>query len=170
MNITAGGPMISPVAAGSGEPSAGHALHRAGPVLRLPRVRFSVRQMMIAVALLAFALWPIHHWLRRPYYEQRTKIHGLMADLCENDAKLMTGRAEACMARANRGAAWDDPCAEADILKCCPYPGDGPREGSWSEQSAVWARAARKSMRAAHWHSRMRDYYDGWSPIAPPGR
>jgi len=125
---------------------------------------------MIAVAVLAIVLWPARYWLRRPYYEERTKIHGLVAGLCENDAKLMMGRAHACRARADIGVPWEDAGEEDEVLKCCPYPSDGPRYGSWSEQAAVWERGARKSMRAADWHSRMCDYYEGWSPIAPRGR
>jgi hypothetical protein len=38
--------------------------------------------MMIAVALVAIVLWPVHHWLERPYYEEKAKFHGLMAELC----------------------------------------------------------------------------------------
>jgi hypothetical protein len=123
--------------------------------------------MMIAVALVAIVLWPVHHWLERPYYEEKAKFHGLMAELCASEGTLMTRRAESCSVRGNSGAAWEDPSEEADDLKCCPYPSDCPQHGSWSEQAAVWERAARRSLRAAEWHSRMRDYCSGWSPIAP---
>jgi hypothetical protein len=48
---------------------------------------------------------------------------------------------------AKAGAPWDDPGEEAEILKCCPYSSDAPRYGSWSEQAAVWERAASRSTR-----------------------
>jgi hypothetical protein len=121
--------------------------------------------MMIAVALAAIVLWPVHHWRQRPYYEEMTKVHGLMASLCANEAALMKHRAESCSARARSGAPWDETGEEVDNLKCCPYPSDSPQHGSWSEQAAVWERAGRKSQNAAEWHSRMCDYYNGWTII-----
>ena len=117
--------------------------------------------MMIAVALVAIVLWPVHHWRQRPYYEEMTRIHELMAYLCKNEATLFMHRAESCSARARSGASWDETGEEAENLKCCPYPNDCPQQGSWSEQAAVWERAAWKSQSAAEWHSRMRDYYSG---------
>jgi hypothetical protein len=133
----------------------------------LPRVRFSLRRMMIAVVLVAVVLWPVHLWLYWPYYEAKAKFHGLMAQLCEAEAKLMTERAEQCLARSTSGAPWDDASDEAEVLKICPYPSDGPRYGSWLEQSAVWQRAARKSARVAQRHSRIGDYYSGWDVFPP---
>jgi hypothetical protein len=135
--------------------------------VRLPKVRFTVRMKMIAVAFLAIGLWPVHHWLHQPYYEERANFHGMMAQFCECEAALYRHRATACSARASSGAPWDDPSEEAEDLKCCPYPSDGPRYGSWSEQAAVWERAARRSARVARRHSLMCDYCSGWSPIAP---
>src|SRR5262249_40496221 len=44
--------------------------------LRRPRVRITVRGMMIVVVLLAILLWPVHHWYQRPYYEERAAFHG----------------------------------------------------------------------------------------------
>lgn len=133
--------------------------------LRLSRVRITVRGMMIAVALVAIVLWPVHHWRQGPYYEEMARGHGLMADLCKNEATLMMQRAEACSARARSGAPWDEAGEEAENFKSCPYPNDCPQHGSWSEQAGVWERAARKSQSAAEWYSRMSDYYGGWTII-----
>jgi hypothetical protein len=68
-------------------------------------------------------------------------------------------------AGARGGAPWDETGDEVENLKCCPYPSKCPQHGSWSEQAAVWERAAWKSQSAAEWHSRMRDYYSGWTII-----
>jgi hypothetical protein len=135
------------------------ATSQAGSVtlLRLLRVRISVRAMMIMVACVAILLWPVHCCLQMPHYDERALFHGLMADLCRDEAELMTRRADACSARSRNGTAWDDPSEEAEVLKCCPYLTDMPRYGSWSEQAAVWARAARKAARAAKRHSGMAD-------------
>jgi hypothetical protein len=137
------------------------------PARRLPRVRFWLRHLMIAVVLVAVVLWPFHLWLYRPYYKEMARFHGLMAYLCEAEAKLMTRRAEQCLARSSSGAPWDDASDEAEVLKICPYPSDGPRYGSWLEQSAVWQRAARKSARVARRHSRIGDYYNLFAPQDP---
>jgi hypothetical protein len=126
-------------------------------ILRLLRVRISVRAMMIMVACVAILLWPVRCCLQMPYYEERALFHGFMADLCRYEAELMTRRADACSARARNGIAWDDPSEEAEVLKCCPYLTDRPRYGSWSEQAAVWARAARKAARAADRHAGLAD-------------
>jgi hypothetical protein len=133
--------------------------------LRLLRVRVSVRGMMIAVALVAIVLWPVHHWSQKPYYEEMARGHGLMAYFCANEAALMKQRAEACSARARTGAPWDETGEEAENLKCCPYPNDCPQNGSWSEQAGVWERAAEKARNASEWHSRMSNYCGGWSII-----
>ena len=137
------------------------------PAARFPRVRISVRGTMIAVACMAIVLSPVHHWLQMPFYEERANYHGLMANLCEYETALMRKRADACSVLAKSGAPWDDPGEEAEVLKCCPYSSDAPRYGSWSEQAAVWERAASRSTRCAQRHSRMCDYCRGWSPIAP---
>ncbi len=81
----------------------------------------------------------------------------------------MRHRADACAGRARRGAPWDDPSEQAAVLKCCPYPSDAPRYGSWVEQAAIWDRAAERARRAAEWHSRMSDYYDGRGPLPSHG-
>jgi len=116
---------------------------------------------MVAVAFVAIVLWPVHHWRQKPYYEEMSRGHELMAYFCENEAALMKQRAEACSARARSGAPWDETGEEAENLKCCPYPNDCPQNGSWFEQAGVWERAARKAKSAAEWHSRMSDYYGG---------
>jgi hypothetical protein len=133
--------------------------------LRLPGVRITVRGMMTAVALVAIVLWPVHRWRQKPYYEERGKYHELLAELCSNEARLMMRNADLCSARANRGIPWDDVGQETEDLQCCPYPSDRPQNGSWTEQAAVWERAARKSQSAAERRSSMRDYCTGWSPI-----
>jgi hypothetical protein len=130
--------------------------------LRLPRVQVTVRGMMSAVALMAIVLWPVHLWYQRPYYDEMSRDHDLMAYLCSNEATLMKQRAESCKARAGSAAPWDEAGEEAENLRCCPYLSDCPQHGSWSEQAAVWERAAGKAQNAADWHSRMRDYYGGW--------
>jgi hypothetical protein len=130
---------------------------RSVALLRLLRVRISVRAMMIMVACLAILLLPVHCCLQMPYYEELAGFHGFMADLCRYEAELMNRRADACSARARNGIAWDDPGEEAEVLKCCPYLTDRPRYGSWSEQAAVWARAARKAARAADRHAGLAD-------------
>ena len=137
--------------------------------LRFHRVRFTVRGTMAAVACVAVLLWPAHHWLQKPYYDEMASFHGMMAGLCESEAVLMKHRAKACSVRAQTGASWDDPSEEAETLKCCPYPEDVPRYGSWSEQAAIWERAARGGKRAAKRHARLCDYWHGWSPVAPRG-
>jgi hypothetical protein len=86
-----------------------------------------------------------------------------MAHLCTSEATLFKHRAESCWARATRRAAWGETGEDAETLRCCPYPSDSPQNGSWTEQAAVWDRAARKSLRAAEWHSQMREYYGGWT-------
>jgi len=120
---------------------------------------------MKAVAVLAICLWPVHYWLRLPYDRKLAQYNGMMADFCEAEAGMMMGRSKACLARAKSGAPWDDPSDEAETLKCCPYPNDNPRYGSWLEQSAVWERAAQRGMRTAVRYARTRDYYGGWSLI-----
>ncbi len=135
------------------------------PAGRLLRVRFTVRRVMIGVALVAIILWPFHLWLYKPYYDSRARFHGFMAALCEAEAQLMMQRADQCLARGGR--AWDDPSEEADVLKICPYPSDGPRYGSWLEQGAVWQRAAAKSRKAARWHSLRSDDYASWNLFEP---
>jgi hypothetical protein len=143
------------------------ATSQAGSIalLRLLRVRISVRAMMIMVACVAILLWPVHCCLQMPYYDERAMFHGLMADLCRYEAELMTRRADSCSARARNGTAWDDPSEEAEVLKCCPYLTDRPRYGSWSEQAAVWARAARKAARAADRHAGLAEYGTWSRPI-----
>src|ERR1700723_2816037 len=56
------------------------ATSQAGSValLRLLRVRISVRAMMIMVACVAILLWPVHCCLQMPYYDERALFHGLM--------------------------------------------------------------------------------------------
>jgi multisubunit Na+/H+ antiporter MnhB subunit len=133
------------------------------PAMRPHRVRITVRGMLIAVALLAIGLSPAHYWLYTPYYKEQANFHGMMARFCEDEAESMSRKAEACSARAHRGSQWDVPGKAAEDLKCCPYPSDVPRFGSWSEQAAVWERAAQRSMRAAERHSRISDYYSFWN-------
>jgi hypothetical protein len=123
--------------------------------------------MLAYLVLLAKYLQCVSFIPERPYYEEKANFHALMAELCASEGTLMTRMAESCSVRANSGAAWEGPSEEADDLKCCPYPSDCPQHGSWSEQAAVWERAARRSLRAAEWNSRMRDYCRGWGPIAP---
>jgi hypothetical protein len=137
------------------------------PAPRFPRVRISVRATMVAVACVAVVLWPVHHWRQMPVYEEKATFHGFMAQLCKYEAELMISRADACAARAISGTPWGDASEEAEVLKCCPYSSDGPRYASWSEQAAVWERAASRSKSGAERHSRMSDYYSGWSPIEP---
>jgi hypothetical protein len=128
------------------------ATSQAGSValLRLLRVRISVRAMMIMVACVAILLWPVHCCLQMPYYDERALFHGLMADLCRYEAELMTRRADACSARARNGIAWDDPSEEAEVLKCSPYLTDRPRYGSWSEQAPRGSQG-RQSRRSPCW-------------------
>jgi hypothetical protein len=128
--------------------------------ISLPPLRFSLRRMMIAVGLVAVVLWPVHLWLYRPYYQNKAGFHGLLADLAAAEAEIMTQRADQCLARSKSGTPWDDSSEEAEVLRICPYPSDGPRFGSWSEQRDVWQRAAARSRRAAQRHSRISDYYD----------
>lgn len=90
------------------------------PARKFARVRFTVRTAMIAVACLAIVLWPLHYWRRMPVYEERFSFHAFMAELCEYEAEIMKSRAEACAARASRGAPRDDASEEAEVLKCCP--------------------------------------------------
>ena len=122
---------------------------------------------MIAVGSVAIALAPVHCCLQMRYYTEMVLMHGLMADMCRSEAELMRQRADACAMRAKNGVAWDDSSEEAETLKCCPYPNDTPRYGSWSEQAAVWERASRKAARAADRHSGMAAYWSWRRPIQP---
>jgi hypothetical protein len=131
--------------------------------------RMTTRKLMMVIAILELILCAVHQGLRRPYYDERASFHGMMSDFCVAEADLMKGRADACRGRAMSDAPWDDTSDEAQDLKCCPYPWDAPRYGNWMDQAAVWERAARKASDAARRHSRACDYYNGWSPIAPPG-
>jgi hypothetical protein len=133
--------------------------------MRPPRI--TTRRTMIAVAISALIFWPVHCIRQLPYYERQFKLHDALAAFCRGEGELMTWRADACAARARSSAPWDDPSEAADDLKCCPYLNDVPRYGSWAEQAAIWERAAARAREAAEWHSRMADYYGGWSPIPP---
>jgi hypothetical protein len=136
--------------------------------MRLPRI--TTRRMMFAVAISALVLWPVHCVRRLPDDARQVNLHGAIAAFCKNEEELMKHRANACADRARSGAPWDDPGEVAEDLKCCPYINDVPRYGSWAEQAAIWERAATRAKEAAEWHSRMADYYGGWSPIPPRGR
>jgi hypothetical protein len=153
-----GGPWRS-----AGRPAASHAQRVSLP--RLLRVRISVRGIMVMVACVAILLFPVHCCLQLPYYEEQAQFHGFMAQLCRYEAEMMTGRANACSARARNGVAWDDPSEEAEVLKCCPYLTDTPRYASWSEQAAVWARAASKAASAADRHAGLAEYGTWRRPI-----
>jgi hypothetical protein len=132
------------------------------PDWRHDRLRIAVRGILIA-GFVSIELRPVHHWLHRPYYERQARNHGTTAGFCEYESEWMSRRADACSARARFGTPWNEPGEKAEALKSCPYPSDVPRHGSWSEQAAVWARAARKSKKAAERHSRMSDYYRAWN-------
>ena len=92
------------------------------PALRLPRVRITVRRMMIAVALAAIVLWPVHNWRQRPYYEEMTKVHGLMSYLRANEAALLAKcwRQVVLGSRLGVGATWDEIGGEVDNLTSQP--------------------------------------------------
>ncbi|WP_165234116.1 hypothetical protein [Aquisphaera insulae] len=119
---------------------------------RLLRVRFTIRGMVVAVALLAFALWPVHVWWMRPIYAAIVSSEGFVEDLCLAESDLMAARAERCRRRAAEGAAWDLDDKASEDLKICPYSNDGPGH-SWLEQAEIWGRAAERSRRAARRHS-----------------
>jgi hypothetical protein len=133
--------------------------------MRMPRI--TTRRMMIAVAISALILWPVHCLRRIPYHERQSSHHETLAGFCEGEEKLMRHRADVCADRARRGAPWDDSSEAADDLKCCPYINDLPRYGSWAEQAAVWDRAAERAKTAAEWHSSMSAYYGGRIPLPP---
>ncbi len=135
--------------------------------MRRPRLRFTVRRLMIAVAISALILWLFQPAHRSPYYEPRSELHETLAGFCKGEEELMKHRANVCTDLARRGAPWDDPSEAADDLKCCPYINDVPPNGSWAEQAAVWERAAERARAAAEWHSNMSAYYGGLVPIPP---
>ena len=143
---------------------------RTAAARRLPRARITVRGMMIAVAFTAIALWPVHNWRHRPYYEEMTKVHGLMAYLCTNEATLMKHRAESrgFYPRPGSGALHGTKLVKrsttssaAPIRVTAPNTARGPGRAS----GGLGARRDGKSQNAAEWHSRMCDYYNGWTII-----
>ena len=88
--------------------------------MRFPRPRITVRGMMLAVALVAIALWPVHCSRQQPYYEERAGFHGLMARLCGDEAVLWRSRADACTDRAIRGARGTIPAKRPRISSAVP--------------------------------------------------
>lgn len=137
----------------------------AAPALPVPRI--TTRRLMIAVAIVALLLWPVHCIRQWPHYARQAQYYGMMSDLCVAESKLMQERSAACLARARRGVPWDESRLEAEDLKCCPYINDVPRHNDWSELAAIWDRAAQRADRAAGWYARMRMYYEGIDPRAP---
>jgi hypothetical protein len=135
--------------------------------MRRPRPRFTVRRLMVAVAISALILRLFQAAHQSPYYEPRSDLHDTLAGFCKGEEELMRHRADVCADRARRGAPWDDPSEAADDLKCCPYINDVPQHGSWAEQAAIWERAAERAKTAAEWHSRMSDYHGGRIPFPP---
>jgi hypothetical protein len=121
--------------------------------------------MMLLTAVLAVELLPAHFWFRGPYYRERAHFHAIMAGFCECEAALFLSNADECSRRAELGLGWNDPSEESENLRCCPYPNDVPRYGSWLEQAEVWARASARAARAATWHERMSDMYSSWYPF-----
>lgn len=128
--------------------------------MRLPVVKLSTRRLLLTVALSALILWPIHECQWRSFYNERGSFHGMMSDFCTAEAELMERRAELCRGRGKSGVRWDDPAEDAETLRCCPYPSDVPKYGSWAEQAAIWERAAVKGRQAAGRHARVSRYYN----------
>ncbi len=136
--------------------------------MRWPRM--TTRALMILVTLSALLLWPIGHLVRKPHYEQLASLHKALAAFCEEEAALMGHRAEACAAKAQRGADWDEKGEVAEDLRYGPYGNDPPRYGSWAEQAATWDRAADRARAAADWHDSMYRYYIRSWPGPMPAR
>ena len=84
-------------------------------------------------------------------------LHIMLADFCEDESRLMKSRAETCREWAARGVAWEIQGAEAAALRICPYPWDTPASPSWSDQAAVWDRAAERSAKTAERYARRDD-------------
>lgn len=118
---------------------------------RIFRVRFTVRGMLVGIATVAFALWPVYLWRMRPTYTAIAGYEGFVADLCLSESNLMAQRAERCRKRASEGAAWDLDDEVSEDLKVCPYSNDGPGR-SWCEQAEIWERASERSRLAAQRH------------------
>src|SRR5215216_6429789 len=91
--------------------------------MRLPRVRFTVRRMAIAVALLAFLLWPIAEHIRwraaeRSDAAERAEYHGRMEKTFLDEAARSEKQAAAYRERAETArdpderASWSQRASE----------------------------------------------------------
>jgi hypothetical protein len=98
------------------------------------------------------------HRRSSPPPQAKFLFHRIMADLCEDESRLMKSRTETCREWAARGVEWEVEGGVAEILRLCPYPDDPPAAHSWSEQAAVWERAAERSPRAAERHRLRADW------------
>jgi hypothetical protein len=126
---------------------------------RLARVRFTLRGMIVGIALIALPLWPIHLWWMRPVYMEIVSQESMIADFLLLESREMAARAEECRLRANRGVGWDLDDEISEGLKSCPYTSDGPGH-SWDEQAQIWDRAAERSRLAAQRHLAVSDSYE----------
>lgn len=128
---------------------------------RLFRFWFTVRGMLIGVAFVAFALWPVHSMRMRPTYAAIANYEDFIGDLCLAESEFMADRAERCRRRASEGAAWDLDDEVSEALKVCPYTNDGPGH-SWREQAEIWERAAERSRLASQRHLERSTRYKPW--------
>ena len=88
---------------------------RVSPAMNFPRVRFTVRRMMVAVAIVALATWQAMVWSRQPRYRRLADVYAAKETLARGNPSLMV-RADSIIIKTR----------DATKVIYRTMPGDGP--------------------------------------------
>lgn len=119
--------------------------------MRPSDVRFSIRRLMLVLAMIALAFGALRFFysmlsFHPPFY---VRDQDVIAGICRVEADFMESRRITCLKRAKANAPWDALDDQTEDLKIHPFPSDDAPCSSWSEQAAVWGRASAKCAKAA---------------------
>ncbi len=119
--------------------------------MRPSDVRFSIRRLMLVVAVIALAFGALRFFYSMLSYDPRSYFQDpdFMGQLCRIEARYMESRRVACLDRAKANTPWDALDDQTEDLKIHPFPTDDAACSSWTEQAEVWGRASTKCAEAA---------------------
>jgi hypothetical protein len=113
--------------------------------MRLPRVRLTVMQAIVAVALVAFTIAGIRGWLWRAYCLDMAACCAAAAQAVSRDADSRQREAEYAEAKARRGEPFD-----------LPWSGTY----TWKDAVVVYRRSAESARRTAKDWDQLRRRYE----------